>query len=422
VVVVDEREPVTLTSARGTQGFRNWFPGPDDAIVKLMNRSIDRLEEIASETGDLFRLTRRGYLFLTADRAQVERMRAEGEMLSGYGAGKLRVHERGGSYLPGDAGRDGAPSDGADLLLDPEAIRRHWPAVTPDAIAALHVRRAGWFDAIALARWYVERAAAAGVEIVRARVTGVEQQGGRVTGVTLDDGTTIATGRVILCAGPGMPDALRMLGVEIPLFHELHGKLTMRDTERALPRETPMLIWTDPPELAWTADERAAIARDGEHEVLGPLPGGIHVRPLDEGARDLIYLIWTYHTEPCAPVEPPTFPRWYGESLVRGIARALPAFARYAGRAHEGVVDGGYYCKTPDNRPIVGPLGLEGAFVLGAISGYGIMSSHACAELLGAHVTGDALPAYAVAVSPARHEDPAYAARLARWDARSGQL
>src|ERR687884_478284 len=31
VVLVDEREPLTLTSAVGTMGYRNWWPGPDDA-------------------------------------------------------------------------------------------------------------------------------------------------------------------------------------------------------------------------------------------------------------------------------------------------------------------------------------------------------------------------------------------------------
>ena len=31
VVLVDEREPLTLTSAKGTGGYRNWWPGPDGA-------------------------------------------------------------------------------------------------------------------------------------------------------------------------------------------------------------------------------------------------------------------------------------------------------------------------------------------------------------------------------------------------------
>ena len=36
-----------------------------------MNRSIDLLEELARESGNVFRMNRRGYLFATADPARV---------------------------------------------------------------------------------------------------------------------------------------------------------------------------------------------------------------------------------------------------------------------------------------------------------------------------------------------------------------
>ena len=100
----------------------------------------------------------------------------------------------------------------------------------------------------------------------------------------------------------------------------------------------------------------------------------------------------------------------------------LPGLAAYFGRGAEGVVDGGYYCKTPENRPLVGPLGPEGAYVIGALSGFGIMASHGAAELLAAHVTGSALPDYAPAFLPSRYDDAAYRERIARWGARVGQL
>jgi glycine/D-amino acid oxidase-like deaminating enzyme len=60
--------------------------------------------------------------------------------------------------------------------------------------------------------------------------------------------------------------------------------------------------------------------------------------------------------------------------------------------------------------------------VIGALSGFGIMASHAAAELLAAHVVGGALPDYAGAFLPSRHDDPAYRARVAEWGARVGQL
>src|SRR5882762_3979791 len=70
VVIVDEREPLTLTSDKGTQAYRNWWPGPDDTMLRLVSRSIDLLEESAAQSGNAFRMNRRGYLFATADTAE----------------------------------------------------------------------------------------------------------------------------------------------------------------------------------------------------------------------------------------------------------------------------------------------------------------------------------------------------------------
>jgi len=54
---VDERPPLSLTSDKSTECYRNWWPGPGDDMVALMNRSIDLLEEEARESGNVFRLT-----------------------------------------------------------------------------------------------------------------------------------------------------------------------------------------------------------------------------------------------------------------------------------------------------------------------------------------------------------------------------
>src|SRR5439155_458578 len=50
VVLVDERPPLSLTSDKSTECYRNWWPGPGDDMVALMNRSIDLLER-AREKG-----------------------------------------------------------------------------------------------------------------------------------------------------------------------------------------------------------------------------------------------------------------------------------------------------------------------------------------------------------------------------------
>jgi glycine/D-amino acid oxidase-like deaminating enzyme len=69
--------------------------------------------------------------------------------------------------------------------------------------------------------------------------------------------------------------------------------------------------------------------------------------------------------------------------------------------------------KTFENRPLIGPLPVEGAYVVGALSGFGVMAACAAGELLAAHIAGGTLPAYAPAFRLARYTDPAYRRALA---------
>src|SRR4030065_371470 len=79
ILIIDERSPLTLTSDKSTECYRNWWPGPGDAMVRLMNRSIDLLDGWARESGNRFNLNRRGYLFATAEPERVQQFSAAGE-------------------------------------------------------------------------------------------------------------------------------------------------------------------------------------------------------------------------------------------------------------------------------------------------------------------------------------------------------
>jgi glycine/D-amino acid oxidase-like deaminating enzyme len=400
IVLVDEREPLTLTSDKGTQGYRNWWPGPDDTMLRFVSRSIDLLEELADETGNLFRLNRRGYLFATAEDDGVDRLRSTARQVSAFGMGAVREHSGPGAYqaAPAEGYRD--QPVGADLLLGDEALRA-FSFLSRTTRAALHVRRAGWMNAVALGVWMLKQCIAAGVTFVGDGVSGIDAPGGRIARVRLASGTSIETHRVVLATGPMLPDTARLLGLELPLFHELHAKVTFADPLGAIPRSSPFTIWID---------------------AVNALPGGVHVRPVDGPRGDELFFIWTYHTEPCTPVWPPEYDQQYGEACLRGVAAMVPAMSRYLEGTERGVVDGGYYCKTSDNRPLVGPLPIEGAFVLGALSGTGIMTSQSAADLLAAHLTQGVLPAYADAFLPSRYDNSEYVELTRRWGALTGQL
>jgi glycine/D-amino acid oxidase-like deaminating enzyme len=391
-------------------------------MLRFVSRSIDLLEELARETNNVFRLNRRGYLFVTHDEQRVSELRDRAQGLARFGMGALRIHPGETTYSPAPAEGYHDQPDGADLLLGDEALRA-FPFLHADTRAALHVRRAGWLNAGALGGYLLKRALGAGVTFVRDRVIGFDTSGARVTRVRLASARAIETDCVVLATGPSLAETARLLGIELPLFHELHAKVTFNDTHHIIPRWAPFTIWIDRTRLVWSKREQAMLAsQSATRHLLDEFPGGVHLRPVDGPCGDELYLIWTFHAEPTPAVWPPEFDPRYADICLRGIAAMTPVMRVYLDREQRGITDGGYYSKTADNRALIGPLAVEGAFALGALSGYGIMASQAAAELLASHVLGQSLPDYARAFLPARFDDPRYVDEVQRWGALTGQL
>jgi glycine/D-amino acid oxidase-like deaminating enzyme len=108
--------------------------------------------------------------------------------------------------------------------------------------------------------------------------------------------------------------------------------------------------------------------------------------------------------------------------VVRGACRMIPGLRPYVGRLPTPVVHyGGYYTKTPDGLPLVGPLGIDGAHVVAALAGYGTMAACAAGELAAAWVVGAGRADYAEALMPGRLGDARYLASLPR-EADRGEL
>src|SRR4029079_2462019 len=98
VVVVDELPPMSLTTDKGTQGYRNWWPGPDDMMFRFVSRSIDLPQETAHADGNAFRLNRRGYLFATSNPDELARLETTAHQVSAFGMGDVRVHRSSATY------------------------------------------------------------------------------------------------------------------------------------------------------------------------------------------------------------------------------------------------------------------------------------------------------------------------------------
>ncbi len=418
ILIVDPSPPLSLTSNMSTEGYRNWWPDP--ALLALMNRSIGLLEQLAAESGNMFRMNRRGYLYVTGNEANIEAFVDRARRIAAQGAGELRLHSSQDADYSADAER--GEVSGADLLLDPALIHKHFSCLADETRAALHVRCAGWLSAQQLGMYLLERARALGVQVQAAEVGRVLQAGGRIKAAVLSSGEQVDCDVFVNAAGPFLKTVCGMLGIELPVETELHVKISFNDHLGVIPRRAPMMIWDDSQLLPWSDDERAALESDPETRGLTePFPAGVHTRPEGSDANQTVLMLWDYAAQVMEPVFPVPLDEAYPEVVLRGLSTMLPGLQRYFGRTPRPYVDGGYYVKTPENRLLAGPLPVEGAYVIGALSGYGIMSCCAAGELLAAHVSGAALPAYAPAFLPSRYDDPRYVASLAILD-NSGQL
>jgi glycine/D-amino acid oxidase-like deaminating enzyme len=428
VVLIEEHTPLSLTSDKSTECYRNWWPGPGDAMVSLMNRSIDILEGLAYESDNFFHLNRRGYVFATADPTRIADFKRTAEESAELGAGPVHCHKG----QPGDPLYTPAPAQGfenqpigSDLTLDPVIIRKHFPYLSERTVALIHARRCGWFSAQQLGMYMLQRARERGVRLLQARVEGVEVVDGRIQSVRLIERTspgTISTRNFVNAAGPFLKDVGQMMGIDLPVFSELHTKAAFKDSLGTVPRDAPMIIWTDSMALSWSEEERSILSESEETKwLLGEFPSGIHARPEGSSDSNILLALWSYDIPPVEPVFPITFDPRFPEIIIRGLAEVIPGMKAYLARIPKPLVDGGYYTKTRENRPLIGPLPVEGAYIIGALSGFGIMAACASGELLADYLTGGNLPHYAPAFRLERYEDPEYQKLLESWS-KSGQL
>lgn len=413
VVIIDPLQPMCVTSAASGENYRNWWPHP--VMTAFTDHSIDLMEEIARATDNRIHMTRRGYALAT--RAQ-DMTAAIDQLLSGYaphGASRVRIHEKDqpGHYR---TNRDWqAAPDGVDVLLDQNMIRSRFPHFDPDISAVIHVRRAGDIGSQQLGQFMMEQIRDHGGKILQARVAGIARDGRYLLEASGASGSEhIHADIVINAAGPFVGEVAGMLGEKLPVTTIAQQKIAFEDVDGAVPRTTPLAIDLDPQEIDWSDDELALLREDGSTRWLTEvMPGGVHCRPEGGERGRWIKLGWAYNRMD----EPPAFPLSlhpnFPEIVLRGAGRLQPALKRYYGRLPRQMSHyGGYYTMTQENWPLIGPMGSEGAFVIGAMSGFGTMAACAAAEFCADWISGQPVSETARRLSLLRYRDAAFMASL----------
>jgi D-arginine dehydrogenase len=405
---------MALTSAASGENYRNWWP--HQVMTEFTDRSISLMEAIARDTGNRIHMTRRGYALATRRDRPEDLIDA---LHAGYGtdSGAIRVHDNAGAtgYAPPAASWEQAP-DGVDVLLDRALIRRTFPSFAADVATVIHIRRAGDISGQQLGQYMLERVRDAGGRLVAGRVVGIERGTRFVLAIERAEGTTLPlhADMIVNAAGPYLGAVAAMLGETLPVRTVLQQKIAFPDRRGAIPRTMPFAIDLDQQSIDWTEEERAALAAEPELAFLAaPMPGGIHCRPDGGESGRWIKLGWAYNATPSAPVAAPDFDPHFPEIVLRGASRLNPSLKAYYGNLpRERIHYGGYYTMTAENWPLVGRMKTDGAFVIGALSGFGTMAACAAGELCAQSIAGVSLPAYAEKLGLARYRDLALLATL----------
>ncbi len=407
---------MALTSAASGENYRNWWPHP--VMTEFTDHSISLMEAIARDTGNRIHMTRRGYALATRRERPEDLIRA---LHTGYGAeaaAAIRLHDGAGAtrYAPPVSADWRDAPEGVDVLLDGALIRRVFPSFADDVATVIHIRRAGDISAQQLGQYMLERIREAGGRLIAGRVAAVERGARFALAVSHADGATLPlyADIVVNAAGPYLGAVAAMLGEALPVTTVLQQKIAFADARGAIPRTLPFAIDLDGQSLDWSPEERAELAADPALAAFAAaMPGGIHCRPAGGESGRWIKLGWAYNATPSAPVAAPEFDPHFPEIVLRAASRLNPSLKAYYGSLpRERVHYGGYYTMTNENWPLIGPLNTDGAFVLGALSGFGTMAACAAGELCAGSIAGGSLPAYAEKLGLGRYGDKPLMATL----------
>lgn len=153
--------------------------------------------------------------------------------------------------------------EGCDVeLLDPTALRRKFPAISPEGIALASHGRAneGWFDGPALMQAFRRKARERGVDYIHDEVVGLAPHE-----VTLRSGRTISARTIVIAAGAWSGEVAAMASVALPVEPRRRSVFVFDCRERLplLPLTIdPSGVWFRPEGRLWLAGTTPAPGND----------------------------------------------------------------------------------------------------------------------------------------------------------------
>ncbi|GAA6208835.1 FAD-dependent oxidoreductase [Cognatishimia sp. WU-CL00825] len=403
-----------FTSAQSGENYRNWWPHPE--MVAFTNRSIDLLEDIATDSGNRINMNRRGYSLVTRETNIDALVSQLHDGLGDTADSLLRYHTDSSAptyQRPIKPDWQGVPN-GVDILQNQDLIRSTFPSYTQDVQTIIHIRRGGDISGQQLGMYMLEYLKEQGLTRIVGDVEGINHTDGYAISLCGGEIPVVHAEKIVNAAGPFAKEVAEMLGVSLPVHCTFQQKIAFEDRQKAIPRTMPFTIDLDGQTIDWSDEEREMLLQEPEFSWLAQaMPGAVHCRPDGGDNGTWLKLGWAFNEEPTRPSWTPELMDNYPEIVLRGAARLNPSLKAYYGQLPRTMHHyGGYYTMTEENWPLIGPMGSDGAFMNCALSGYGTMAATGAGELCAAWVAGSERPAYGKNFSMARYQDTDFMTKL----------
>lgn len=395
IILVDRDQPMSYTSSKSGENYRDYWP--QACMSSLMERSIDLMESLSLQSSDRFSMRSNGYHFVSFDRDR--------------------------EIFPSQHLREYSQTSRLEQITNRTRLREEFPYLSEQVQQLVHIKRAGPMDVYALGSFMLSESRKAGVRLVNAHIENVKKENGNFV-LQLNsqhEKSQLTARQLVLTAGPMNPVLAINLGIELPVQSILQRKFVIPDIEKIIPRDMPYTIFADPQHLGWSKDEQELFADDPEFRyLLGLFPGGLHIKP---ESRNGIKLGWAFNRQAEEPQWQPPSNYDFPNIVLKGASKFIPGLKAYVDQTPTPVVQfAGYYTRTAENWPLIGPLEpCTNLFTIAALSGFGTMAACGAGELLAQWMSGEDKPSHARYFHPDRYSDPEILAEIDQIES-DGQL
>ncbi len=376
VILVDKNQPLSYTTSKSGENFRDFWP--QKPMTEFSSHSIELMKDLKREYGeDAFSMNFSGYDFVSFDVDKPIFPTNSQEVFDNV----------------------------MEEITDAETIRSERPYFSEKVRKIVRIKNAGNIDVYGMGMLMLSKARDLGLQFLTGEVSDIFKNKSGFQ-IKLNTNEIINVDKIVIAAGPFIGHIAKMLGMKLPIENILQQKFMVSDPQKIIPTNMPFTIYADGQVLDWSEEERTFFASDEKYKwLLDEFPGGLHIKP--ESGK--IKLGWAFNTTAAQPMWEPSTLELFPQVVLKGASRFIPQLADYQNNIPGPIIQyAGYYTRTKENFPLIGATQMPDVFVVGALAGYGTMSACATGELCAKYVLSETkLPDYARYFHPLRYEDSA---------------